>query len=137
MGSVFDAGYKEKHRKTRKRPFWGENHRPILLSETTSCLTSLFLQTSVTDVTSPKRLTVEKSWKIEDDVKPGSSAAFFYLLPVYFLLCLRLSAGVSGNTYCSAPWEREGTAANINSRPIVTRPLTRPYKDRPLLAPTS
>lgn len=67
---------------------------------------------------------------------PGAQQ-LFYLLPVYLLLCLRLSAGALGNTERSAPWERQGIAANVSSRPIVTRPLTRPYKDRPLLAPTS
>ncbi len=61
-----------------------------------------------------------------------------YLLPVYPLLCLRLLAGASGNTYRSAPRERQGAAANASSGPIVKRPLPGLIRTGPcLLSPLS
>ncbi|CAB1449554.1 unnamed protein product [Pleuronectes platessa] len=46
--------------------------------------------------------------------------------------------GAAGSTYRSAPWERQGTAVNVNSRPIVTRPPSLGLiRTDPCPAPTS
>lgn len=87
-------------RKTRIRSFCVENQSPILLSKTTFCLTSLLLPPDCRN-----RQNISKLFNLKKRVgkqmmmsTQGAQQPFFYLLPVYLLLCLLLSAGESWET---------------------------------------
>ena len=109
-----------------------DHHRPILPSETTLCLTSVLLQTPVTEETSPKPLTSGESWKTDDDdVNPRSWAAFLSTS------CLpSVSACVSGSLGKHLPLCSLGEAGHCSECQQQAychqTPLARPYKDRPL-----
>lgn len=123
---------RKKERKTRIRSFCVEITGPFCWARQLFCLKSLLLPPDCRNRQNISQLFNLRVGKQTMMSAPRARQLFFvcfflfYLLPVYPLLCLRLSAGGSGNTYHSAPRERQGTAVNVSSGPIVSGPLSRP-----------